>query len=354
MKASPRSTRRAFTLTELLMTFPIVTLLLLGTGSAIVVARKSLPDGSSTPSALLSTSRAADLVHGDLQFATSIVNFQASDITFTVADRNGDGQPETIRYYWNGTSGTPLYQQLNGGASVSVADNVYEFSLTYDKRVIIPPPNYGESAEQLLASYSSSTNLGDYSVLGSQWIGTYFKPTLPANAVTWKVTRAIVYLMKTAANGVTNIEIRTADGSNLPTSTMLDMASVNGSSLSSSYTPQQVNYSNVFDIAPSQGLCMVVRFNTGTGSSCSAQYQTSGAAPVQCQTVTTTTGGTSWTAPSGQSLIFSVYGTVTTSTAAANQYALKRVRVGLRSGADPNSRVYTAARILNEPSVTGP
>ena len=46
MTAFPRSSRRAFTLTELLMTFPIVTLLLLRTGSEIEVARNSLSAGT--------------------------------------------------------------------------------------------------------------------------------------------------------------------------------------------------------------------------------------------------------------------------------------------------------------------
>jgi len=56
----------------------------------------------------------------------------STTLAFTVADRDDDAQPETIRYEWSGGNGDPLTRAYNGGSPVSVAADVYAFELDYE------------------------------------------------------------------------------------------------------------------------------------------------------------------------------------------------------------------------------
>ena len=74
----------------------------------------------------------------------------------------------------------------------------------------------------------------------------------------------------------------------------------------------------------------------------------------QLSLVKTTNRGASWSSLSGQSLLFSVYGTVTTTGTPQiqNTYYLNAVEIRLRAGNDGQSLVQTAVRILNRPEVS--
>jgi hypothetical protein len=70
--------------------------------------------------------------------------------------------------------------------------------------------------------------------------------------------------------------------------------------------------------------------------------------------VKSTDGGASWTAPAGMSLLYTVYGTVTTlgPPQVQNTYYLTRVNIRLRAGADTQTTLQSAVRLLNKPEVT--
>lgn len=65
----------------------------------------------------------------DIQLAQSFSENTTTAVTFTVPDRNGDNNPETIRYAWSGNAGDPLTRQYNSGAVVTVAENVHTFHI---------------------------------------------------------------------------------------------------------------------------------------------------------------------------------------------------------------------------------
>ena len=63
--------------------------------------------------------------------------------------------------------------------------------------------------------------------------------------------------------------------------------------------------------------------------------------------------GVTWTQYTDQSLLFWVYGTVTTvgEPQIQSTYALERVAISLQAGADDRSVVQTGVRLLNRPEV---
>jgi len=123
---------RAYTLVELVVSIAVMTVLVGGMGSVILIASSALPGRQSVHQNDIEAMDCLDQIAGELFYATSITEAGQNRITFTVADRgHGDPGPEAIRYEWSGTQGDLLTRQYNGGGNVKICDNVYNFSLAY-------------------------------------------------------------------------------------------------------------------------------------------------------------------------------------------------------------------------------
>lgn len=138
-KPAPRRLRRAgHTLVELAVSTVALGILLAGMGSAILVASRAARPGTAPANAVRAAS-AADEMAADLRMALSFSQRTATAVQFTVADRNGDGDPETLRYAWSGTAGDPLTRQLNAGAAATVCENLHALQLGYSVLTVTDP-----------------------------------------------------------------------------------------------------------------------------------------------------------------------------------------------------------------------
>jgi len=136
MVRTTRQTRLAFTLVELVLSMVVLTIVLGGVSSAMLLASRAVPDKQTALGLTLDAFHAADRLASELYAAQTITARTATSVTFTVADRNADGNPETIRYSWSGVGGEALKRQYNGGAAVSVLDDVREFALRFNTQTI--------------------------------------------------------------------------------------------------------------------------------------------------------------------------------------------------------------------------
>src|SRR5262245_58496616 len=180
----------AFTLVELMVGIAMFALIALALQSAVLLASKAIPDAKGVYVSQLAATRVADQITSELSYALSVTELTSTSITFTVADRDRDGLPETIRYAWSGVSGAPLTRQYNNGKEYSVLDDVSELALAYDKLTVTNPPTYTESDETLLYSFSGGLLNADCTIDSNDWFGQFFIPTLPNNTVYWRITRA--------------------------------------------------------------------------------------------------------------------------------------------------------------------
>ena len=350
---APAAFRRGFTLVEVTITAAIMTILLGGMASAILLASKAQPDTQSVPSAAMASSRATDLLSADVFHAVSIARATATELVFTVADRSGDGAPETIRYAWSGTPGDPLLRQVNGNTAATAASDVREFQLVYDKRQVALPTSYSDGAEVLLASNDSQINLYRVTVNSSSFSAQYFQPTLPANTKTWKVTRVRVRLAyHDWPWGQTAVQLRLANGV-VPGDFVIEERPIMEYDLSWYPVWRECTFSNVSGLLPGNTLCLVLTGNSSYGT-CEVQVQGVSGLEAGQYYVNSANGGTSWTAWPGLNMNYYVYGTVSTPDPVSYQYLLTGVRCTLRSGPDPGARIQTSIRIVNEPQVTGP
>ena len=149
MRASRQSRRGGFTLMEVILSVVIVSIILGALVSTLMITQRGLA-GSTNVARDASRGRdATDVILLDLSLAMSFSERTATAVTFLVPDRDGDGQPETIRYAWSGVVGDPLTRQVNGGTVAVLVDDVDDFSLDYllrqFSRADVPAAESGET-----------------------------------------------------------------------------------------------------------------------------------------------------------------------------------------------------------------
>ncbi len=130
--------RGGYSLIELVVAIGASTILLVGLPSSIVIMSKGL-QGNSRASRLAQSADVLQDVINDLKHASSFVELTSVAVKFTVPDRDNDGDPELIRYYWSGTPGDPLMYQYNSGTAVVFAEDIHRFDVRYLTRFIAGP-----------------------------------------------------------------------------------------------------------------------------------------------------------------------------------------------------------------------
>lgn len=131
--------RRGFTLMELVTSMAIMGVIVLGLGSGIIMASYAIDDGTGSNTTQRKAREAADQIRADLTYALSFTERTWNAVTFTAPDRDGDSNPETIRYAWSGVAGDPLNREYNGCDPVPVAEEVHSFELSYLLRTTAAP-----------------------------------------------------------------------------------------------------------------------------------------------------------------------------------------------------------------------
>jgi len=353
---SPRpSIRPGFTILELVISLVVASTILGALTSVMLLASQIIPSKDGPAEATLAANEIAQQMTGELYYANTVTDRSAHDITFWVADRSGDLTPETIRYAWSGTPGDPLTRQYNDGAAADVLDNVQHMELAYEVLEITEevPSLPNESAEMELSGYDALDKLVDFRVSTSNWIGQCFKPTLPADVLSWRITRVRVQAQKTGGvRGVSMMQLRPSDGNGKPSSTVLAELPMYESDLAAGYTWRELTFSNAPWMEPSDELCVVIRQIGKGGSSAEINYANKSGTGL----VTSTNGGATWTRDPGRGLLYHAYGTMTTiAPPVINQRnVLTGVQITLEVGSSPPARVLTSIEILNQPEVSEP
>ncbi len=162
-----------------------------------------------------------------------------------------------------------------------------------------------ETSEILLSSHDPGGTSSDM-IQEWYWHSQYFQPSLPPGTTSWSVTRVRFQaeISGNGSDGITKVQLRTEDGSSLPTSTVLEEKLMNETDLTSSPTWQEFAFSGVSGISPTAGLCLVFEWAGGNQSarveidygSTNGGHQTSG------------DQGSTWVPSSSESVVHYVYG----------------------------------------------
>ena len=135
-KSSVQSRRSGYTLIELVIATASAAMLIGGLASTAFISRSVLSTDSTPGTDANRGAMALSRLTADVRQAIRFTQRTATAVTFLVPDRNGDGQMETIRYWWSGVAGDPLMYQYNSETAVAIVSNVKQFELAAVTRLL--------------------------------------------------------------------------------------------------------------------------------------------------------------------------------------------------------------------------
>jgi hypothetical protein len=265
-------------LIEMVTSCLVISLLMVTLGYALKLALVSTGNGATQTAATLDAGDVVGRVTDDLNEAINFTEKTSNAVTFTVPDRDGDGNVEKIRYVWWPTTGTytipgtgssggsgggssggdgllgglvdllggltgttsnndtvvsvPAYtltRQLNDGTVAVLNKDVRQFALSYLYRSMSPADSSStNSGERLLFSYDAAAGLTvtykDFPINDKRMMACIFTPStvLPVGTTSFSITRISVQLQLDGLpyEGVVKCSLRPMNGS-YPHSTSL-------------------------------------------------------------------------------------------------------------------------------------
>ncbi len=357
---------------ELVASVAAMSVLMGGIGSAMLLASHALPDGKASGDALLRGYRTAEQIVGELYCAETFTLRTATAVEFTVADRDDDASPETIRYEWSGTAGDPLTRRYNGATAVDVLPDAYEFDLTYEVTTTSETTTQTGISyvnDMLLASFDGWEGVPptpkDTPVNVTNWVSEYFQVTgAPADATELVFTTANVMArtndMAMPPDGM-SVGIYRTSGGVTPAATPItaDTGVFPISGMMYAWAEASFPGVTITDLAD-QEYCLVLKGVATTPFW--AQYYYAQGAPADGMVQTwTSDGGGKWdpraSAQNKQDLRFYVYGSFTidgTTEVTVDRYFVQAVRLALRAGTDTMAHLETDVQVLNAVEVASP
>lgn len=127
-----RAHRRAgFTLAEIVVSLSILTIVMTGLMSALLLSTKALPHADDTGMVAPDADAALEMIMADAMFA-SILNKDGSKLRLYLPDRDGDTNQEVVNYELDdpGNPPTSLLREYNGGAKRTVLTGVHGLTFT--------------------------------------------------------------------------------------------------------------------------------------------------------------------------------------------------------------------------------
>lgn len=341
---------------ELVVAMAAGSFLIAGLGSVMFIGRQI----AYTPTDSTKRTTAADVVSqicDELRYATYVIQQTPQILEFVVADRNGDGTAEKIRYEWSGVAGEPLRKTLNGGAPVDVLTAVNAFSIALQQ--IQKSTTYtttNESSEQLLLTTATGSGTNRRDIDATNFMAQVITPTaftsIPSNVLSWNLNRVDFYGgQNSSATDTLAVQIRpTGDPYDIPTSNILGSVSIPESFITSSDAWNIVTFASpIRDLSFSRRYALVFAQLSGSGQAARIPYADSTATGV----TDSTDAGASWRYMSTRQMYAKFYGTYTTPGSSYNvaRNYVSHVRIALQTGSLGFSRIDASAPLRNTPEL---
>jgi hypothetical protein len=351
LQSNWRERRRGHTLMELVAAMICSAVLLAGLGSVMLIGRQVAYSPTSA-SVRTETANVVSYLADELQYATLLIGQSTRSLEFVIADRDGDGRAEKIRYAWSGTSGDPLVKTVNGGAPHTILEAVEEFNASY----VLKPETMtlnttSETAESVLFSNDSVQAGVDRDVSttrhSAQLIDAAALSGVPANAICWNATKVnFEGRDNSSADETLLVQLRSTGGTyDGPTSEVLGQVSIAESSLGS------MGWKTATLPTPVRGLALHRKYAlvwAGVGGD---------AARLLCTDSTpsgvfeSNDGGATWNYMNTRRLYYRLHGTYTLPGLSHNltRNFVSHVQLVLQSGGQSHARIDTSVPLVNLP-----
>lgn len=305
MKHQPCMISRGHTLIEMVMSLTILGIISVSVGSVVMLAAQTTPDEESPTATLIGDSRMLTRLSEDLAMAMYIPERGTNSVTVVVADRTGDGLPDRLRYAWSATAASPLTFELNDQSPVALMEKVDQFVLSYnlESQVATIPAPPAESAYNV----ATAVDAKDFQIKEEDWVGQTLTPAAIGSETQYQIQRVRFMAKQDGGDsGVISVELQSADGSGLPTGTVLDSVEINESDLAEDYDWYEVAFPNPPTLNIGQSVCFVLRWVSGDNAAIIEYDEQSPSATNSFFRFQTDDGGVTWTKATGESLLIQV------------------------------------------------
>lgn len=346
---SPR-TLRAYSLIELTVSLAIVSILVTAIGSLIILASKAIPRDDGVFAASLGGAILTEELIDDAAFALAFTEVSKTAITFTLADRTGNGNEEIVRYTWSGTPGHPLTRSINGSSPIVVLPDVrsLEFAATTRSGSVFLGSDQTASSRDI-QEYDTLLPLAQQ-VTNSNWFGFYCPPPQASGATGWRITQVRLKLLRSGGGGGTgDVQLRKPKADGTPGSTVYASATFKEDDFGLTATWRTFNLDS--GVVPAgQGICIVIRGTNGSNASGVGYFSSLGIPPGTVGVASTNSGST-WTTYGNTCAIHDIDGIVylTDEGLAARDY-VDSLTVRIRAGA-AQTAIEKTIRPLNRPEI---
>ncbi len=336
----------AFTLIEVVLSLSVLGIVLAALGSVLGLTLRALPGRGEASEQTILASRILEQITDDITSAKQIAS-AATTLALVIPDRDNDGVDERIEYSWDGAQGSPLMRRTGGGTWSPVLATVNSVAFSVDRvaSTIDTSNTPTEGSEQVLSAWETGAS-ATYSLSTSVWASQTIIPVLPGDAISWRPTKIELNCRNvTPIDGVMVVDVRTLAANGTPSATSLGTATLNESSLTSSFAWYTVTLPSISAQSPSDGLAMLVRTNGSGVVAGRLQGATSGiAGPSVLHT--SSNGGSTWTTIADGAVYHRLWGVVTrpvTTTSATDRVTDVTIKLTLAGNRKLVTRVLTPA-----------
>lgn len=202
----------------------------------------------------------------DIETAQSLL-FNGSDtITLSVPNRgiNADDAPEQIVYSIAGSGPSALTRSINGATPETLATGIQDFGLTavvstFTGSGVAEAPEPVTSPEMLLVFSNDESGNNGVPVDSKIWTAQTFEPTLPANTLSWTVTRVECKIqIERSQSENYSLELRYTNPSGEPSESSLGLVWLTTSSETTGWAWREFAFSGLPDLAQGERLAIVL------------------------------------------------------------------------------------------------
>lgn len=351
------SSRRGFTMAELLVSVVVSGILLVGLGSALIMVTRSLRPDAAT-AVTLDAARCVRMLQEDLRYSSHIFSRSSTSVKMLTTDADRDGRRDVVEYSWSGASGAALTRAVNGGSPIAVCGDVADFSLEMvnDGQSKAVSTATAATSEVLLQSHTSTSNMRWHTVGYSDAYGQMIQPSsftglaALSGSDEWKVTRVEYYARRESSESASyrlDLELTGDDG--LPTHEHLFRATLNPNAASSAGGWHSVAISDCPWIDATQPIAMTLTYLSDTNRLMVVESSASGATGM----LTTDESASEWLRPaSTRSLMYRVFGIKRSKSHADESIAIPRLTMAslrLATTALAATPLHAGVDLVNRP-----
>ena len=339
---------RGFTLVEMIVTMALLSMIMLAISSTVVIASYAVPSADDAFLTENQTQVVLARLAADLAQATHLPERAAAAVTLVVHDRDHDGRHERLRYAWAGP-GQPVTYQYNNDPAIALGPALDQFALTYDQSPTtetIPGPAVEDTVETELARLDNDDD-GDVTVKPNEWHAQLIRPSLPADATAYRVSRALLRLERKDPLASGQVGLRRQQPDLSPAGPLLSSTAVLALDLSANFNWYQVGFSNAPTIPADEGVWL--SFEQSILGDVAKVRRSKGGQYL----AKTSNGAASWSIDYGRAMKHYVYGYVTRQTAATTvtRRQIDALSVTLRAAAPGARPVGRRVDLPNRPPV---